>query len=78
MLAKLRRFEVAHNPFADGNGMGDTKKPPKVADLPPVDAAELQRAFRRALTKKRPPGGWPGKPPKDVQAEPDDEAGDGH
>ena len=47
------------------------------APLPPVDPAALERAVGRVLTKPKPPGGWPGKPPKEVRADEDEEAGDG-
>jgi len=37
----------------------------------------MERAMRRVLAKQRPPGGWPGKPPKEVRADDEEEAGDG-
>lgn len=40
--------------------MSDSKKPAPATghDLPPVDAAELERALRRAVLTPKPPGGW--------------------
>ena len=43
--------------------------------LPPVDAARLEEVFRKVAGARKPPGGWPGKPPKEVCA--DEEAGEG-
>lgn len=51
---------------------------PKTPPLPPVDPDALADGVRRLLSKKRPPGGWPGKPPEDARMEQDDERGDGH
>jgi hypothetical protein len=57
---------------SDRNGlrMGEKDREPK---LPPVDPARFSDAVRRVVTKQKPPGGWPGKPPKEVQSDPDDE-----
>jgi len=40
--------------------MSEAKKPDQgtAPELPPVDAAELERALRRAVETKKPPGGW--------------------
>jgi hypothetical protein len=45
--------------------------------LPPVDAGRLRDAVSRIAGLRKPPGGWPGKPPKEVRADEEEEAGDG-
>ena len=53
-------------------------KAPQDAPLPPVDPVALERGVRRLVSTQKPPGGWPGKPPKEVRADDDgEEDGDG-
>jgi hypothetical protein len=42
-----------------------------------VTRESLERAVRKVLAKPMPPGGWPGKPPKEVRADEEDTGGDG-
>jgi hypothetical protein len=44
------------------------------ANALPVDAERLEAVFRKVASAKKLPG-WPGKPPKEVRANVDDEAG---
>lgn len=55
---------------------GKRSAPNPTPVLPPVDLGELERAVKQLLSVKKPPGGWPGKPPKEIRADAEDE-GDG-
>ena len=60
--------------------MRDTGRPAEghAPPLPEIDPTRLSDAMRRVLVKPKPPQGWPGKPPKEVRADDDEEeAGDG-
>ena len=39
---------------------------PNLPDLPALPPGALDDAAKRLLSVKRPPEGWPGKPPKEV------------
>lgn len=53
--------------------MADTRRPEPQhvvvhsGGLPPVGPDRLADNFRKLVSAKRPPGGWPGKPLKEVQ-----------
>lgn len=51
-------------------------EPEKPLNLPPVDPERFSDAVRRVLTKQKPPGGWPGKPPKEVRADTEGDGGE--